>query len=204
MHLTRQQTSTQIPIKRKGSKYVARASSHFNNSISVLLATRDVLGIAKNAREVKAMIVQKLLFINHRPVRDMHESIRLFNHFTADKNYILSILKTGKFTLLPAEGDRIAKVISKKLVKGGKIQVNLHDGSNFLSTKEISTGDSVVIDKNGKMKSHKKLEKGVKAFIISGRYKGCEVSVKDVKENEISVKLNNGEARVPKSNIIVT
>ena len=80
MHLTRQQVTTKLPIPRKGTKYIARASSHLSDSVSVLLAVRDMLKLAKNAKEVRRMVQDKLLKINGTLVMHAHESIKLFNH----------------------------------------------------------------------------------------------------------------------------
>ena len=53
MYRTRQATPIKIPLPRKGTKYVVRASSHSNDSIPVSIAVRDMLNLAKNAKEVK-------------------------------------------------------------------------------------------------------------------------------------------------------
>jgi ribosomal protein S4E len=53
MHQTRQQATTRLPITRKGTKYVARASSDLENSVPVVIAMRDILKLAKTKREVR-------------------------------------------------------------------------------------------------------------------------------------------------------
>ena len=99
MHLKRQKAAIKLPIPRKGTKYIARALSNLNNSVTVVIAVRDMLKLARTAAEVKKMIHRKLLKINGKNVKDYRESIRLFNLFEADKPYILTLLPTGKFTL---------------------------------------------------------------------------------------------------------
>ena len=81
MHLIREEVTKKIPIKRKGTKYVARAASHVTNSVPVVIAVRDMLHFARTSAEVKHMIHTKLLKINGRLVRDLNESIKLFNIF---------------------------------------------------------------------------------------------------------------------------
>ena len=95
MHKKRQTLTTKVPIQRKGTKYVARASSHINDSVPVIIALRDMLKLAQTIKEVKYMIHTKLLKINGRPVKDYRESIRLFNIFEADKKYVLKLLPTN-------------------------------------------------------------------------------------------------------------
>ena len=59
MHQSRQFADWKLPIERKGNKYVVRASSHVRDSVPVLMAIRDMLKIARDAREVKEMIKAK-------------------------------------------------------------------------------------------------------------------------------------------------
>ena len=112
MHQTRAQVDKKIPIRRKGTKYVARARSHERSSVPVVIAIRDILGLAHTTREVKKMINQKLIKINGKAVKDPRESIKLFNILEADKAYRLSISPKGKFYFEEAkEKTRLCKVI---------------------------------------------------------------------------------------------
>jgi small subunit ribosomal protein S4e len=194
MHLTRQNVTTKLPIPRKGTKYIARASSHLSESVSVLLAVRDMLKLARTAKEVKKMVHEKILKINERTVRDIHESIKLFNFFKADKLYRLSLLPTKKFTLDEVKSKdiskelRLAKVIDKRLVKGAKIQLNLHDGSNVLTSDKIHVNDSIYMDSEGKIKRHVKLEKGKEAMVISGKHTGKTGIIESIEGSSSRIK----------------
>ncbi len=195
MYLTRQAASTKLPIPRKGTKYIARASSNLNNSVPAVIAIRDMLKLAKNAKEVKEMIKQKALKINWRPIKDYRESIRIFNIFEADKSYKLIILKTGKFSLeeIKNADNRLCKVIGKSLINSNKIQLNFHDGTNIITDKkEIRVGDSIYLDKNSKVKSHFKFEKGREVFIILGRHKGQTGTIESI-EDKTLIKLKAGD-----------
>src|SRR3989344_7573807 len=137
MHQTRVQSTKKLPIPRKGTKYVARALSHLNDSVPIVIALRDMLKLARTANEVRKMIKQKALKINGRVVKDYRESILLFNILEADKSYELSLLQTGKFTLVSSQSKnlRLCKVVNKRLLKNNVVQVNLHDGTNLLTKK---------------------------------------------------------------------
>ena len=69
MHLTRAQASNKIPIPRKGSKYVARPLMNLKDSVPVVIAVRDMLKLARTAKEVKKMIINKscLLYTSPSP-----------------------------------------------------------------------------------------------------------------------------------------
>ena len=79
MHQTRQETSKRLPIKRKGTKYVARAIGNQEHSVPVVIAVRDMLKLARTAKEVREMIKDKTLSIHGRIVDDYREAINLFN-----------------------------------------------------------------------------------------------------------------------------
>src|SRR3989338_3492186 len=135
MHLTRSEAPKMLPIPRKGTKYLVRTRSNLNDSVSVLIAVRDILKLARNLKEVKLMIHNKLIKINGRIVRDFRESIRLFSLLDVGKTYRLSLLPTKKFVLEETkEKDlRSTKITGKKLLGKSTIQFNLHDGTNIIS-----------------------------------------------------------------------
>ena len=120
MHLTRQQITTKLPISRKGTKYIARAASHQDESVSTLLAVRDMLKLARTAKEVRKMVQEKMLKINGKAVMDLHESIKLFNLFEAGKVYRLSLLPTKKFTF-----EEISTKDATKELAGSNCTINL-------------------------------------------------------------------------------
>lgn len=204
MYQTRQISSTKLPIPRKGTKYVVRTSSHLNNAVPVVIAVRDMLKLAKTAKEVRKMINSDLLKINGRLVKDYRESIRLFNVFEAGKSYVLMMLPTGKFTLEQNKNkdSRLCKVLDKTLLSKGSVQLNLHDGSNVLTKDKISVGDSIYIDFAGKVKKHIVLEKGKEAFVMSGKYTGLTGKVESIKDKIVSIKFNKGEAQLNQSQLI--
>lgn len=198
MKITRQQTTTRLPIPRKGTTYIARASSHWRSSVPVVIAIRDMLKMAQTAKEVKEMIKQKLLKVNGRIVEDYRESIRLFNILEAGKSYVLTILPTKKFKFEETKNKdiRLCKVINKKLLGKNTIQLNLHDGSNVISKDKIKVGDSLYLDFAGKIKKHIALEKGKEAFVMSGSYTGFEGKLEGVDGSAISIKFMGKEEPV--------
>lgn len=206
MHLKRNQIIRGLPIPKKGSKYVARARSHLYSGVPVVIAVRDMLGLAKSSREVRLIIGKKLLKINGRIVKDHNEPIKLFSIFEADKRYRLIYQKTGRFSFEEHNSDdRICKVINKKILNDGKVQINLHDGSNLISKEKINVGDSLVIDFSGKIKNKIEVEKDKNVFVISGKNIGSTGKIKNVIENKINVLFGGSgtETELDKKQIIV-
>jgi len=204
MHQTRQQASTRLPIKRKGTKYVARASSDLENSVPVVIAVRDILKMAKTKREVKKMINQKMLKINGREVIDHNDAIKLFNIFEAGKTYVLKLSPTRKFFFEETKntGERLCKVIGKKVLSGKKVQINLHDGTNVLGDNKLKTGDSVYLDSSGKIKRHVSPEKGKEVFVISGRYEGQHGKIAEAGKKML-IKFKENSSTLDMKNLIV-
>lgn len=204
MHQTRQETTTRLPITRKGTKYIARPLSDLDDSVSVVMAVRDMLGLAKNSNEVNKMIAQKVLKINGKEVKDRRESVKLFNILEAGKTYVLKLSPTRKFFFEETKDkERLCKVVGKKLLRNKKVQLNLHDGSNIVSDNKIKIGDSIYLDLSGKIKKHVSLEKGKEVFVICGRYEGKMAKIESIEGKEITIKLKDRKSTINLSNIIV-
>ncbi len=191
MHQTRAQVSKKIPLARKGSKYVARPLMDLENSIPVVIAVRDMLKLARTAKEVRKMIIQKSLKINGKEVKDYRDSIRLFNLFEADKSYILNLNLQGRFMLEETkQTERPCKVIGKRILAGKKLQLNLHDGTNVLTTdQKIKTQDTVYLDIENKIKGHIELGHGKECLIIKGKLLGHKGKIDKVEGNKVHVKI---------------
>lgn len=205
MHQTRSQVSKKLPIARKGTKYVARAKIDLKNSVPVLIALRDMLKLARTAREVNEIIKQKLVKINDREVEDCHESIRLFNILEAEKKYILTLNEKGKFIFESTSNtkERLCKVIGKKILKGNKLQFNLHDGTNILTDANLAINDSIYLDSENKIKKHVKMEKGKKLLIISGKYLGAKGTFEGIRDNKCIIEINGKLTGLGKEAVIV-
>lgn len=210
MHRKRQAVSTRVPIPRKGTAYVVRPSSHLDSSIPVLLAVRDMLQLAKTAKDVKHIIKTGAIKINGKDVTDLHASIRLFNILQADKSYKLSLLKTGKFHFEELTGksdNRIVKIVGKKVLSKSKIQYHFHDGTNALiSDNSLSVGDSIKISFDGKLVSHIPFKKGSNCFISSGKYSGYSGKIVSADKASTIISLTdlNKEVTLPFNSIILT
>jgi len=204
MYLTRSKTLKRIPISRKGTKYLAKALNHSNEGVSVVVAIRDMLRLAKTSKEVKLMVKQRLLKLNGKIVKDCKEGICLFNILDADKRYRLTILETGRLSFEEIkDSSRIAKVIGKTNIKGNVMQVNFHDGTNILTKEKIRVGDSVELDFNNKIEKVNKIEKGKNIFVISGRSIGSKGKINEIEMKKVKVQLGGREVVLDNSHLVV-
>jgi small subunit ribosomal protein S4e len=207
MHQTRQETTIRLPIRRKGTKYIARALIAPQSSVPVVLALRDMLKLAHSAKEVKEMIKDKLLKINSRIVTDYRESVQLFNLLSvANKTLTLSLNETGKFEFAEAKDakKRICKIIGKKIVSGNRIQINMHDGTNAIGKKDMKVNDSVYLDSENKVVKHVPIAEAKEAFVFTGKYSGKHCVINSVKDKKAKVSFKNkgGDAELELSSMI--
>lgn len=203
MHQTRSEVIKQLPLTRKGTKYVARASRNSSNSVPLLIAVRDMLKLANTRKEVKGMIHNKKLKVNGKPAKNLTDPICLFSRIEADKNYLLTMLPTGRFSFVETkEHDRKLKIVGKVMVKGKKLQYALHDGTSIVSDKQFSVGDTLILTNDNKVSKHLSIDKGKEIFAFSGSYMGREGKVSDVSGNKITVKFDKEEAVIDKSQVI--
>ena len=205
MHQTRSETITRLPIRRKGTKYIARALHAHKNAVPVVIAVREMLSLARTAKEVKEMIKDKLVQINGRLVYDYREPVQLFNVLSiGGKSYVLGISETAKFIFSETKETkkRLCKIVGKKLLNNNQLQINLHDGSNLVGKKEMKTNDSLYLDEKGKVVKHVPISSAKEVIVMSGKYIGQHGTIKSIKENAAEISFKEGSALLPLRNII--
>jgi small subunit ribosomal protein S4e len=204
-HQKRQTVSKKWPIARKGSTFVISGKSNQKYGIPALIVLRDILGIVANRKEARIAIMEKNLELNGRKLRSEKESISLLDVLKivpSKKNYLLTLTNKGKFGIEEiAEKEankKVSKVISKKKVNGGKIQLGLLDGRTFISDIKCGINDSVLF-KFGEKKIEKSLElkEGAKLLVFEGKHAGQRGVVKAVdNENKIASIIGNDKSEV--------
>ena len=82
----------------------------------------------------------------------------------------------------PAESKwKLVRIQDKRIIKGGKTQLNLHDGTNILYDKKVKTGDVLQITlPDMKVKTVIEFKKGAQALITGGAHVGSISKVKDI------------------------
>lgn len=180
------------PIERKEYKWVVKPSPGphpIDKCIPLLLVVRDILGYAESAREAKLIIGRGMIKVDGRVCRDHRFPLGLMD--------VLEIPKLDKrFRLVPHPKDylclheigpgeasfKLCRIEDKTIVKGGHIQLNLHDGRNVLirvsdprrpAEDVYKTMDVVKLSlPDGTVLDHLKFEAGAVAIITGGRNLG--------------------------------
>lgn len=180
MHLKRQKVPKNWPIHRKGTTYVVRPNFSLNKGIPILIILRDILKVAQNRKEVKKILISKQILLNDKIVKDEKHNALLFDVvkiIPLKKSYRIEIFENKKFGLKEIKDieskSKIAKVVNKKILKGGKTQLNLSDGNNFISKLKCKTNDSVIINfKKKEIEGCIPLKEKTKVIVFDGKHSG--------------------------------
>ena len=204
-HLKRYFAPKSWKIKRKGIKFVSKPSPGTHTiglSMPLNVIIRDMLGYAKNNKEVKYILEKKDVTVDGRKKRDYRFPVGLFDvlsftdideHFRVilDRKGKISIVKIGK------EESKLKpyKVIGKSTLKG-KLQLNLSNGENlFADNNKLKVGDSVLINlgKKHEIKEKIALDKGATIFLTGGKHIGEIGRIQDIKGKNIIYNTEAGE-----------
>jgi len=209
-HTIRQTINKTWPIPRKGTKYVVVPSHNKKSGIPLLILMREMLGVVKTRKELKKILHEEKVVVNSKVAKEENLSLALFDTLklkALDKYYMVSFSKIGKIALVEiSEKDcefKISKVIDKKILKGGKVQINLYDGRNFLYDKEIKVGDSVLINLDSKkIENIIHISENSEVMVIKGKHLGQRGKVVKVEEEKALIQTKQGEVEIKLEELI--
>lgn len=202
-HMKRLAAPKSWAIPRKGKTWVPKPSpgKHSNkNSIPLLIAMRDYLKLCDSGGEAKRILGQKDILVDGIPAKNEKMGVGIMDIVSIPKMkayYRVLFDKNGKIQLISINkedaGWKLVRVNDKTMVKGGKLQLNLHDGRNILVEKDdYQTGDTLKISIPGQKILEKiSFEEGHLAFLTGGSHVGHLVSIDKIVKT-----------RSPKANIV--
>ncbi|MFH0808003.1 MAG: hypothetical protein V1888_00065 [archaeon] len=217
-HIKKTEMPKTWPVPRKGKRkrFIAVPSHGINKGISLLFLIRDILDIAKTRKEVRVMTLGGIVKINNKVRHDENFPVNVLDvvSLSADGKDIFYRLEivNKKFRLAEIDAkdanSKVVKIVGKKILSGGLVQMNLRDGQNFLSKDKFSVGDSVLLDtKKNKIVKILGLKVGAKVEIIGGKHagdKGELVGFEDlVRGRNYEIKLENSTVKLPYKVILV-
>jgi small subunit ribosomal protein S4e len=105
-----------------------------------------------------------------------------------NKYYRILRDKNGRHVsiLIDAEAakTRLCKVTNKTTITGGKVQLNMRDGSNLLADNTYKPGDSIILslepENRFKIIGHFPFAVGNMAMVIGGKHSGKVARIKDI------------------------
>ena len=111
--------------------------------ISTIL--RDYLKVCDNNREAKIILHNRDVLIDQRVVNKPKSPVGLMDVISLPKikMHVRAMLdKHGRIEFVPIKAVdakwKLVRVENKRNIKGGHVQINLHDGTNILSKEEVS------------------------------------------------------------------
>ena len=189
-HLKRLAMPRSWPLPRKTSVWVTRPSPGAHSlelCMPITLVVRDVLGMAKTAREVRFILHNELAQVDGRVVKDTRRGVGLMDVLSVGDEHFRCVLDhNGRLRYRPisaAEASwKVCRIEGKTTIKGGQTQLNLHDGRNIIvdDPQAYSTGDSLKLNlPDQKILEHIRFGEGTRCFLIGGAHVGSTAEVKE-------------------------
>lgn len=141
-HLKRLSAPASWPIHRKEYYWVVKpmpGPHPISSCIPLLIVLREILGYAKTAREAKIILAEGKVKVDGKIKRDEKYPISLMDIVEIpDAKSIFRVLPLPgrglNLVKVPMEeaSFKLCRIENERMVKGGNVQLNLHDGRNIL------------------------------------------------------------------------
>jgi small subunit ribosomal protein S4e len=156
-------------------------------SIPLVIVIRDLLGLVDNSREAKRVLHEGGILVDGKARKDINFPVGIFDVISVPalgKNFRLLTDAKGRFNLHELEAGearKLCKIANKTILKGGKTQLNLNDGTNILAEGEYSTGSSVILSIPDKeIADVIEFREGNLAMVVGGSHSGEVGTIKEI------------------------
>jgi small subunit ribosomal protein S4e len=183
-HVKRMAAPNSWAVPRKTSHWVSKPSPGphgLAESMPLMSVIRDMLKLCDNSREARFIIGGRGVAVDGKIVTDYKFPVGLMDVVTLIKtkqSYRMLMDYKARLQLVAIDdtekGWKLSRIDDKKVVKKGKVQLNLHDGRCILLPKDqYKTGDVLKIElPSQKIVKVFKLEKGNTAMLVGGSHPG--------------------------------
>ena len=171
------------PVERKTETFTVKADAgpHGDAGVPLLIVLRDVLGYVDSRKEARYALNQDNVVINGDPVNDEERPVGMFDIVAFDEReefYRVFPGEGGRLALTPIDEEaaqsKLGKIVSKRNVPGGDVQLTLHDGETLLvdDGTDYDAGDSLVVASDGSVVAHFEYEEGALVTAVEGSHSG--------------------------------
>ncbi len=179
-------------LPRKGKKWTIKSiAGTYSKKSSVPLGfvIRDLLGLAKNLKETKFVLNSGAIKVNSVVRKDYRFAVGLFDLIDIEgktQRFRVLLDKKGRLALKevsPKEkATKLSKIVSKRIVKGGFIQIATNDALTIRNKKTaLKVGDIIKIElPSKKIIESYELKKGNFAYVTGGAHVGRVAKIKDI------------------------
>jgi small subunit ribosomal protein S4e len=191
-HLKRLNAPRVLRIPRKARTFTIRSAPGphpLEQSIPLGLLVRDYLKLCDTYKEARKIISNGDILVDGVKRKNLKFPCGLMDVVSIPKmrqNIRILFDRNGKLTLVPiSESDalwKLCRVQNKTIVRGKKVQLNLHDGRNTLVEKdEYNTGDVLKFSfKERKIDEVYKLDKGTISMVVGGTHIGEIANIEEI------------------------
>jgi len=164
-----------------------------DKSVPLLLLVRDMLNLVDNGKETKRILNEGNVMVNGIVRKDHKFPVGVFDILSiphTKANYMVLLDKKGKLSLEKvteeAASRKLCRVNGKRILKEGKIQLNLHDGRNILPggefAEKIKTHDSLMISlPDSEILQHFAYKEGSKVMVMGGKHSAQTGEIEEIK-----------------------
>ena len=182
-HQKRLSVPNSWPVERKTETFTVKADAgpHGEAGVPLLIVLRDVLGYADTRKEARYALDQDSVLINGTPVSDEERPVGMFDILAfaeREEYYRVFPGEGGRLSLTAidadAAGSKLGKVVEKRHVPGGDVQLTLHDGRTLVvDDTDYDGGDSVVVSNDdSEVVAHFEYEEGALVTAVDGEHAG--------------------------------
>jgi len=191
-HLKRLPAPRSWQIERKVVKWAVKPSPGTHGTeeaIPLLNVIRDYLSLADNAREAKKLISGREILVDGKARSDYRFPCGLMDVVTivpTNESYRVLIDSRGILRLVKIDEEaakwKLCRIENKTTIRGGKTQLNLHDGRNIIVNEDkYRTGDALKISiPKQEIIEHIPLQPGYLSLITGGSHTGKIGKIKKV------------------------
>ncbi len=190
------------PIKRKEHKFITTLRGPHAEALPLHVLIRDVFELADNGREAKKIITSGNVIIDGKVRKDIKFGVGAMDIIEIPllKKTWRAVPKKG-LTFIEISGNdaknKICKIIGKKVLRGGKMQLNLDDGKNILTDKKYSTKDSLLIEvPSQKIIDHVPFKEDNLVVVTKGKNIGLVAILKKIDKPNKRVWLESGKENI--------
>jgi small subunit ribosomal protein S4e len=202
-HLKRIAAPRTWQLARKSATFTLRpfpGGQGFEMGLALGSILRDHLHLASSMNEVQKMLHVNKILVDGKLKKDRRSFVGLFDIISIpkiSKHFQINLDSKGRLIvqeIVAAKADsKVCRVIGKTLLKGGKIQLNLYDGKNIVSTKDVNVGDSIVLTfPQHKIQKVLPLTIGAHIFLTHGKHAGTSGTLKELSGKSARYELKDG------------
>jgi len=214
-HLKRIAAPESWLIARKETKYITRPAPgphSFKYGISLSTALRDLVRVARTAKEVKTIIKSKDVFVDKRKRTDEKYPVGFMDIIELpqlEEYYRILIDKKGRLKAVKTDAKeaatKLSRIESKTKIKKGKLQLGLSDGRSIIVDKDTySIGDTLQLAlPDQKITGQLKLEKGSTVLLTDGKHAGLIATVEEISNDKIIIESAKSKYEALKHHVFI-